>query len=568
MPLAADFVKTLMFLAFAGGVLLAFGAWSWSLRRRRRAGQPFGTAANDDTPMEVVSGWYRQRRADGQVVEAVDDRTWRDLEMDGVLRALDHCRTPIGRQQLLETLRATPDSTQRSRRSHLSEAISAHGALQAEVARALDHHHGYGGYALWRLMRTTELGGPWLRLAPFMTMASVLLLAVAPFKPLAIAVFIPLAAIGLWLRTYATGTVTGLIGPFREISPVLRAARELTAITDPALTPYAEQLRALGDQLRSLERVSRWVSREVVTSNELVGGVYEYVNLVLMLDANALLLASRALQRQRETLEQLCLLLGQVDVAHAVSSVRSVLPVWCRPTRGTQSGEAETLAFEGVGHPQLPHGVPNDVTLTAGRGMLLTGANMSGKSTLLRILGVNVILGSSLDTCVARAALMTVERVVTCIAHVDDFAASKSLFFAEAEVVVRHLRLGDAHVPSLFLFDELFRGTNAAERIAAAEAVMRRLVGAADGGNRSLVALATHDLELTRLLADCFDTWHLEVTMTDGHTDFRYRLQAGPARMRTALALLEQLGAPADVVMSAATRAASLDARAERTGGS
>lgn len=525
------------------------------LRARRRVDPAYGAPSGDETDLAEIGAWYRVRCAEGALHETVSDRTWRDLELDPLFRSVDHTRTPLGRQQLFAMLRTRAEPRERTALLALADAMAADPALRTDVETALRGHRGSGGYRLHALLRTTDFDNPWLRVAPLMTVTSVSLLAIAPWHHAALLWLLPLLAAGLVLRSIVTAHVNRFIGPLRELAPVLRAARRLAMHPHPAFAPFRSALHPTGGFVRRVERVARFASQDVLTSNDLAGSLLEYVNMVLMLDANALLAVRNDLRRHRATIEQLFIAIGQIDVARAIGSIRSGWPRWCRPEHAP---EGAMLEGTDVAHPLLPNGVTNTVHLHAGRGMLLTGANMSGKSTWLRTLGVNVIVGAALDICAASRMVLPVDQVETCIGHHDNLAAGKSYFYAEAEVVVQLLRSA-ASSRRLFLFDELFRGTNAAERVAAAEAVMREVLHPAVDGAGQFVALATHDMELTRLLSDCFDTWHLAVETVEGHVHFLYRLEAGPAKTRTALTLLRSLGAPADLIARATTRAAALE---------
>ena len=97
---------------------------------------------------------------------------------------------------------------------------------------------------------------------------------------------------------------------------------------------------------------------------------------------------------------------------------------------------------------------------------------MSGKSTFLRTVGVNVVLAQSINTCLARVYRAPVYQVRSCIGRSDDLIAGKSYYLVEVEAVLALRESERAAAPHLFIFDELFRGTNAVERIAAAEAVL------------------------------------------------------------------------------------------------
>ena len=155
----------------------------------------------------------------------------------------------------------------------------------------------------------------------------------------------------------------------------------------------------------------------------------------------------------------------------------------------------------GLRHPLLPEAVPNSIELAPPRGVLITGSNMSGKSTFLRTVGVNAILAQTINTCLATSYSAPVFSVRSLIGRSDDLTAGRSYYRDEVEAVLSLVRASRGSRPHLFLFDELFRGTSTIERIAAAEATLAELVHG-DGRTPSphIVIAATHDRELVALL--------------------------------------------------------------------
>jgi hypothetical protein len=533
------------------------------LRRQRSGGsgeRPWQTLADDDTPVSEIAGWFEERRATAVWADVVSDATWKDLEGDALFRALDFTDTPLGRQMLYMRLREPDAPDTRALVEALAVVCAEDHRIRTAVRGALRDHRGSGGYRLHRLLRDRDLLPRWARLAPYITALLVLGLLLMPTIPRALIVVLPLALAGLTVRLVGMSRVGSYIGPLRELAPVLRAAEQLAGLVD-TLPMAPEQRAALcamlrpSVPLRQLRRIVRVVHPRFTLAEDVLASAYEYVNLLLLLDVNALLLCSRIMSRHHGALEQLCAAVGLFDVACAVAAYRSTRR-WCTPTFATHTPTLRLLALQ---HPALPEGVTNDVVLERGRGLLLTGANMSGKSTLLRAIGVNVLLGRAIATCTAREAVLPVTHVLTSIGHTDDLERGVSYFYAEAQAVATLLRAAERG-PALFLFDELFRGTNAAERVAAAEAVLRHItIGTAQGAPQ-WVALASHDLQLGELLADCFDVAHLAVSADGTSLVFEYRLQPGPATTRTALTLLARCGVAASVLTAARERAAALEA--------
>ncbi len=242
--------------------------------------------------------------------------------------------------------------------------------------------------------------------------------------------------------------------------------------------------------------------------------------------------------------------LGEGESLAALGTLSHDNPDWCFPAI-TESADAAEALVEGerVGHPLLPDGarVPNDVSVgPPGSFLLITGSNMSGKSTLLRAIGANVVLAlAGAPVCAARFRTPIVD-VRTSIRIQDSLERGISLFMAELQrlrAVVDAARSAPEGKRVLYLLDEMLHGTNTAERQIAARIVIGHLLAAGATG-----AVTTHDLSLasTGELESAARPVHFseQFDRTDGHTvmTFDYRLRPGLATSANALALLDLVG--------------------------
>jgi hypothetical protein len=206
---------------------------------------------------------------------------------------------------------------------------------------------------------------------------------------------------------------------------------------------------------------------------------------------------------------------------------------------------AEGPYFEGeaLGHPLIPakRCVSNDLKLDRDRQVLIvSGSNMSGKSTVLRTAGINTVL--ALAGGPVRAARMKLSPLVVGTSlHVEDsLAAGQSRFYAELLRVKQLVDLSRRQPPLFFLLDEIFHGTNSHDRCQGAEAVVAGLVRAGAIG-----LVTTHDLTLTHIvetLAPHADNVHFADHMEDGRMVFDYRMQSGVVNHSNAIALMRAVG--------------------------
>jgi hypothetical protein len=197
------------------------------------------------------------------------------------------------------------------------------------------------------------------------------------------------------------------------------------------------------------------------------------------------------------------------------------------------------LQTGGMGMP--PTCVGNDVRLGDGlRLLIVSGSNMSGKSTLLRTVGANAVL--ALAGGPVRARRLRLSRLMpgATLRLQDSLREGRSRFYAEVTRIRQLLQLARDQPPLLFLLDELFSGTNSDDRRQGAQAVMRRLLDADAVG-----LLTTHDLALTQLaelLGPCVANVHFADEFAAGQLTFDYRMRHGVLRNGNGIALMRALG--------------------------
>ncbi|HKI16828.1 MAG TPA: DNA mismatch repair protein MutS, partial [Isosphaeraceae bacterium] len=198
---------------------------------------------------------------------------------------------------------------------------------------------------------------------------------------------------------------------------------------------------------------------------------------------------------------------------------------------------------ESLGHPLILHRecVRNDVSLgPVTRVYLVSGSNMSGKSTLLRTVGINAVLAQAGAPVRAVRLRLSPLAVGGTLRIQDSLQAGRSRFYAEITRVRQLVDLSRGPLPLLFLLDELFHGTNSHDRCVGAESVVRGLI---DRGAIGLVT--THDLSLARIVDNLAPTAinvHFEDHLEDGKMSFDYRMRPGVVQHSNALALMRAIG--------------------------
>jgi DNA mismatch repair ATPase MutS len=237
-------------------------------------------------------------------------------------------------------------------------------------------------------------------------------------------------------------------------------------------------------------------------------------------------------------------LVGSLDAAISIASWLEHRSAYCAPAISTSS----LIDIEAGHHPLIADPVRNSIRLD-GRSALVTGSNMAGKTTFIKMIGINVIFGRTLGFCLASKATIPRSSAMASIRGEHSVESGKSHYFAEIESIHSFIEIAGTGDCRVFLIDELFNGTNTVERLATVRAVLENLC------RNAQVLVTTHDVELQAALAEDYDLYHFrEDPDVEGFYDFR--LRNGPTTTRNAIRLLARKGFPQEVVASAMAYAA------------
>ncbi|MDR1421918.1 MAG: hypothetical protein LBI64_03525 [Coriobacteriales bacterium] len=508
-------------------------------RLRQKLEESFGKAPEQLTAESDSSSYWLWLLARKTQLDFVDQQTWDDLEMGSVFSRIDSCRSSLGDEWLYQRLHAlNATSADTSVLENMIAWLDEHPAQRLELQFLLDKTGKAPNNGLSTLADSQNPIAPSFQ---YLCRA----LAFVPMIMAFVFVFHQwLGLVGLLVSLLVNGIIhyraelktardhsamryltTVLWGTKRMLSLFQGSDAGREVAQNPLVVDLAESYPVfvrVGGAISGAVQRSIWYSELAVFKE-----FYEIASLARIRNYNR---AMRAVKHDVDKLHQLCRGFGAIDAAVSILSFRKSLPYYSLPTRD------EDCWFQAAGlyHPLLNAAVPNDIDLK--RASLITGSNASGKSTFIKAVGINAILAQTINTCTAQSLSMSPRLVVSAMAAHDSVLSGESYFIAETRALKRLVDAAAAR-PSLCLVDEILRGTNTIERVAASAAILHSLAE-----TNSLVLAATHDLELVGLLGASFDPYHFEETIGIDDIDFDYQLRAGSARSRTAIKLLELLG--------------------------
>jgi DNA mismatch repair ATPase MutS len=495
------------------------------------------------------ASWYFDRtRKLSERVDVVDDKTWSDLEFPKYFTTIDTTVTPIGRQYLFHQLRTYNfDKEELDRRYRAYEVLGSDRELREDFQLALKALDIDSVAYMANLLL-----GPEPEKIPLQHLVVPCMLLAIIAIPVAIAHLAPvwLCAIPFIINMLIWRRVDLKLGPsvgaLLDCRRMLAVANRMAALKGPDGFPYLSQLVAeapLRKELRSQLRSLSWFD---TVRNSQLGGLAIFADLFFLL---RFALYGRSIERFLRTRTRWLStfeLIGAVDASIAIAGFLHRYPQHCRPN---VVGEPKIVIENGY-HAMISQPVKNSISL-ADSSALVTGSNMTGKTTFIKMVAMNVILGHTLGVCLADRATLPRSPVRALIHGDQSVEAGKSRYFAEAEAIRDFIQEAASGGCRIFILDEPFSGTNTVERVAVAKAVLRAI------GLSAQALVTTHDVELQHLLGENFKLFYFqEDPAVEGFFD--HKLHAGASTQRNAIRVLERLGYPAPIIAEALATVAAV----------
>lgn len=440
----------------------------------------------------------------------IDDITWNDLNLDGVFQKLNHTWSFAGEDYLYYLLRV-PTSEQRDwdKQERLIAWYQEHEKERSEMQMIFAGIGKYHGASIYEYIRSSIARNT----------------SVPPIHYLCLFALVGSIAVAYAEPTTGVGMlIAGLILKKK----LLPESEYMTGMKND----YDQLKKKLGRT--SMLKPPDWDSQSPA---ELV---LAYVRLITHIDCILFYRCMRRLHEDIDVVGNLITRMGFLESMLVIGSLRKALPYYCIP-EFKENELNGALEIQDAYHSLIEEPIANSIS--ASRGVLITGSNASGKSTFLKTVAVNVILAQGLHTCAAHQYKGQWFHVMSSMALRDNLYQGESYYIAEIKALKRVL---DAKPPVLCFVDEVLRGTNTVERIAASSQVLKAFTK-----KQILCFAATHDIELTYLLEEFYENYHFQEQVVDGEIVFDYCLYEGRSNSRNAIRLLENLGYEKEIISGA-----------------
>ena len=492
--------------------------------------------------------------------DSVDDITWNDLDMDGVFMRLNYCRSAAGEEMLYHCLRnpasqgdgiaADEELFEKKVRFYDEETEQR---LQAQLL--FDEMRQVSKYSVYDHLEVMDEGLDCSNSGHYILLGMIACSIVGCFIKFELFIFVLILLLIANILNYfrEKSKNQAYLATFSHILRVLQGSKKLCALLRKAGDGnlFQQEVKDMEESLSAMAAFQRGSSLVMNASLGSSGNpldlLMDYLKILTHADLIKFNQMYRHLCNHRDDVDRLIRASGASEVPLSVACYRaSVRQSHCRP----EFTEENVLEMTEVFHPLIEKAVPN--SLKCEKNVLITGSNASGKSTFLKSTAISAIMAQSIRTVCGKGYRAPVYRIFSSMALSDNLQEGDSYYIVEIKSLKRILEAASKEgAPVLCFVDEVLRGTNTVERIAASAQILKHFA------NRNVLCFAaTHDGELTSMLGSGYDNYHFDGKISDGDVRFDYKIRPGSAKTRNAIQLLRSLGYEERIVNDAEASAA------------
>ncbi|QUW23167.1 hypothetical protein JSQ81_06280 [Sporosarcina sp. Marseille-Q4063] len=506
------------------------------LRREWEKGE-FHALSED---LKSISSYWSNKKNSNKSYSGVDQLTWDDLAMDEIFNKLNYTQSTVGSEYLFNQLRdIDPKLEGVNDKEELYNLLATNQELREQVLLILS---GLGklnytnSSSFFHENNHNKIDHSYLYV----------LLALLPVASVAVMFFslqygivslIIAFTINMLVYYRNKNRLENKMFSITYAAAVINTGKRLTSVNHPELNAYVNDIKK---NVKPIKKISFWGTMISTGGGGEFDFISEYIRMLFMLDFIAYNKIVQTITDYQEEYRRVWERIGELDAAIAVAFYRKSLDTYCRPA----FIEDEKLSFENIAHPLIPKPVTN--TSALGKSTLVTGSNASGKSTYIKAVAINAILAQTINTVLATKWTMKPSYIVTSMAIQDNVLDGDSYFIAEIKSLKRIIRLIEEGKPVISFIDEILKGTNTIERIAASASMMEWLAA-----NKGMNLIASHDIELTEMTRKIYENYHFRESIENGEVLFDYKIHDGPSQTRNAIKLLEILAYPECITKNA-----------------
>ena len=521
-------------------------------RKKETKTKSFGESKNTSFNFNLIEKYFR-KKDDSDSFHIISDKTCNDLDFNELFMFIDRTNSKVGQQYLYYKLRTIPlSSNEIIENEKLIESFINKSDFRITVQKQLKKLINDDAYFIRTLFQDEHIKPPkWFFIIKILAFTSLFSLILLVINLKMVFVLFGVFLINLSIHFWNKRNLYQYLWSIPQLLRLIKVARELFKNDClKYISPELPKSLNIFDNVKIRMSFFKMEARLEGDFTAFLSGVLELFKIIFLLEPLLLFGVLKQLDKKREEIENIYKFIGEIDCLLSIASLRKGLSNYCIPII---TEEQKTFTLENAYHPLIQDCIGNSIEINK-KSILLTGSNMSGKTSFIRTIGINVITGLTLNTCFAKQCSMPRMKVFSAIRISDDLMNDKSYYFEEVITIKEMIDESENKNSNLFLLDEIFKGTNTVERISAGKAVLSSL---SKGNN--LVFVSTHDIELADLLNDEFDLYHFSEKVDNKSVDFDYKLKSGKLKTRNAIKILQINSYPDKIIQEAIELSKELD---------
>ncbi|MDP4177451.1 MAG: DNA mismatch repair protein MutS [Bacillota bacterium] len=477
----------------------------------------------------------------------LDDQTWNDFDMDKVFEKLDRTYSSAGEASLYSMLRnPLSDENDLKMRGDLVQTLMDDSNLREKISLiSYELHWDKKSSFIDMIENDLIINKPKFYIYTLLGKILPIVFLICTFINIQfIVALLSLGFVNVIINNTERKNVKS--NGIMYLRKIINASKSIRKIKNPAIDYHKKTIDTILNQIKAIDSGTSFISFANIW-----GGFFEVLALLFLLEESSYYAISDKINNQKDLLMDLYYTIGELDALASMASFKQTMAGDYSKPKFIKDIQ---LNITGGIHPILKKPVPNSISIN-NHGIVLTGTNMSGKSTFLRMLGINILLAQTFYFVLAKSYEAPFFNIVSSISPSDDVTQGKSYFMAEVESLFRVIKATEKPLPVFCAIDEIFRGTNPIERIAMSAEILTYL-----NNGTTLSIVSTHDRELTKILKDDFDFYYFSEDV-DSKTglSFDYKLKKGISQTKNAIKLLEYMNYPKIITEKAFKRAEKID---------
>lgn len=496
---------------------------------------------NEYFNFSLIELYFKNNQHKKKAYHIISDECASDIDINDLFKFIDRTSSKIGQQYLYYRLRTILFKENLIQFKYLTNLFTSKNKLRLNCQIELNKLNSNENYYLEELINGQQIEKPkiiWL--VYLLSFTSIITIVLSFFSSGILLLLIPIFIINMVFHYSNKWKISYYINGVNQLKKTLYVAKKIAK--NKEIKDTFKDL-SFFKTINSIKYKTNFFSIEKALNDELLLTLQYLIELIKILFNIEYLIFYKfidSILKEKDNIEKLFVFIGEIDSAISIASVKAGEEIiTCTPVFTTE----KIISSEDITHPLIANCTTNSFNLH-NKSLLLTGSNMSGKTTFIRTISVNSILAQAFDFCFAKEYTAPFFKIYSSIRISDDLLEDTSYYLKEVTTIKGFIEASQQEAPCLFVMDEIFKGTNTLERISGGKAILTYL-----NKKNHIVLVSTHDIELTELLeVNNYDLYHFNEQIKNEELLFDHKIKKGKLTTKNAIKILELNNYPKEII--------------------